>query len=139
MKGWSSLARQPVNPVTPTNPAIPTSKSNRTSGSASDTFAAFQKAAKEKEARYTDKNLKVFWGVNELERGFRRNFHSSFSPISSPCVAIINIYLTLSIKSYCKNTTKPTTAFSFHGPKHLMRGYFSSQGAFYLKKVLKNI
>jgi len=51
LKGWSSLARQPVNPVTPTNPTIPTSKTNRTSDSASNTFAAFQKAAKEKEAR----------------------------------------------------------------------------------------
>lgn len=52
LKGWSSLAGQPVNPVAPaSSTAMPANKTSSRAATASDTFAAFQKAAKEKEAR----------------------------------------------------------------------------------------
>jgi len=61
LQGWSSLAGQPANPVAqnPVNPALQSKARTSSTGqkerpraaNASDTFAAFQKAAKEKEQR----------------------------------------------------------------------------------------
>jgi len=63
LQGWSSLAGQPANPVAqnPVNPALQSKARTSATGqippgkartaNASDTFAAFQKAAKEKEQR----------------------------------------------------------------------------------------
>ena len=48
-------------------------------------------------------------------------FLAHVGPISKPCGAIINIYLTYPIKSYCENMTKPATWFSFHDPFIIIR------------------